>query len=29
LLEDFKHGQPVAVQIERAGQMQYVVLEID
>ncbi len=29
LLDDFKHGQPVAVQIERSGQMQYVVLEID
>lgn len=29
LLDDFKHGQPVAVQIERSGQMQFIVLEID
>ncbi len=29
LLDEFKHGQPVAVQIERAGQMQFIVLEID
>jgi len=28
-LETLKHGQPVAVQIERAGQMQFVMLEID
>jgi len=29
MLEEFKHGQVVAVQVERAGQMQFVVLEID
>lgn len=28
-LEPMKHGQPVAVQIERAGQMQFILLEIN
>jgi serine protease Do len=29
LLAEYKHGQPVAIHLERAGQMQFVVLEID
>jgi serine protease Do len=28
-LEEYKHGQHVALQVERAGQMQFIVLEID
>ena len=29
LLAEFKHGQPAAVQVERGGQMQFVLVEID
>jgi serine protease Do len=29
VLEEYKHGQPVAVQIERGGQMQFILIEID
>jgi S1-C subfamily serine protease len=29
VLDGYKHGQPVAVQIERSGQMQFILLEID
>jgi len=29
LIAEYKHGQPVAIQVERAGQMQFVLIEID